>query len=136
MKIENFGTNALFQSSTAGLRPPLHADTQRALDEAKQNLAEVLGAVPPSAVKIGGDAVKEVTPKSSGIERPIGQMIDWVDSKQHLAQDTTFDILSGKSDNLHQSILATQEAGVAFTLLLEIRNKLVEGYKDLTRMAL
>ncbi|MGX8717180.1 MAG: flagellar hook-basal body complex protein FliE, partial [bacterium] len=50
--------------------------------------------------------------------------------------ETTFDVLSGKSDNLHQSVLATQEAGIAFTLLLEVRNKLVDGFRELTRMSI
>jgi flagellar hook-basal body complex protein FliE len=44
------------------------------------------------------------------------------------------DIMLGKSDNIHQAMISMQEAGVAFNLLVEVRNKLVESYKELTRM--
>lgn len=136
MEIGNIGTAPLFQSGLSGVRPPLHKETQKALDAAKQNLAEVLGSVQPDQIKLGGVVDSKAVSESTRIEKPIEKWVDWVDNKQHIAQATTFDVLSGKSDNLHQSVLATQEAGIAFTLLLEVRNKLVEGFKELTRMSI
>jgi flagellar hook-basal body complex protein FliE len=40
----------------------------------------------------------------------------------------------GESDNIHRSMIAMQEAGLAFNLLVEVRNKLVESYQELMRM--
>lgn len=136
MEIGKLGTGSLFQSGLSGIRPPMHTETQKALDAAKQNLAEVLGAVQPNQVKIGGIADPKAVPEPLRIEKPVEEFVNWVDNKQHIAQETTFDVLSGKSDNLHQSVLATQEAGIAFTLLLEVRNKLVDGFRELTRMSI
>lgn len=136
MEIGKLGTGSLFQSGLSGIRPPMHTETQKALDAAKQNLAEVLGAVQPNQVKIGGIADPKAIPDSIRVEKPVEDFVNWVDNKQHIAQETTFDVLSGKSDNLHQSVLATQEAGIAFTLLLEVRNKLVDGFRELTRMSI
>lgn len=136
MEIGKLGTGSLFQSGLSGIRPPMHTETQKALDAAKQNLAEVLGAVQPNQVKIGGIADPKAVPDPLRIEKPVEEFVNWVDNKQHIAQETTFDVLSGKSDNLHQSVLATQEAGIAFTLLLEVRNKLVDGFRELTRMSI
>lgn len=136
MEIGKLGTGSLFQSGLSGIRPPMHMETQKALDAAKQNLAEVLGAVQPNQVKIGGIADPKAVPDPLRIEKPVEEFVNWVDNKQHIAQETTFDVLSGKSDNLHQSVLATQEAGIAFTLLLEVRNKLVDGFRELTRMSI
>ena len=42
--------------------------------------------------------------------------------------------LTGDSPQLHQSVIAMQEAGVAFQLMVEVRNKLVESYQELMRM--
>ena len=136
MEIGKLGTASLFQSGLSGIRTPLHTETQKALDAAKQNLAEVLGAVQPNQVKIGGIADSKAIPDPVRIEKPAEDFVNWVDNKQHIAQEATFDVLSGKSDNLHQSVLATQEAGIAFTLLLEVRNKLVDGFRELTRMSI
>ena len=136
MEIGKLGTGSLFQSGLSGIRPPIHTETQKALDAAKQNLAEVLGAVQPNQVKIGGIPDPKAISDPVRVEKPVEDFVNWVDDKQHIAQETTFDVLSGKSDNLHQSVLATQEAGIAFTLLLEVRNKLVDGFRELTRMSI
>lgn len=134
MEIGNFGSNSLFRQNGIGYLP-LQPSTRKALDAAKQNLAEVLGTVNPNSIKLG-EVDKTDEKNLVGVEKPIENFVNWVDNKQHIAQEATFDILSGRSDNLHQSVLATQEAGVAFTLLLEMRNKLVEGFKELTRMSI
>ena len=39
-----------------------------------------------------------------------------------------------RKDVLHQSVIAMQEAGVAFQLMVEVRNKLVDSYQELMRM--
>lgn len=134
MEIGKFGSNSLFQQNVIG-HSPLQPSTRKALDAAKQNLAEVLGTVNPNSIKLG-EIDKTDEKNLIGVEKPIEDFVNWVDNKQHIAQEATFDVLSGRSDNLHQSVLATQEAGIAFTLLLEMRNKLVEGFKELTRMSI
>ena len=117
-------------------RSPVQKTSIQTLDDAKQRLAEVLGSNRPDTIKLGDIPSKEKPDNVIGFERPLDQFVNWVDEKQHTVQSTTFNVLSGKTDNLHQSMLAIQEAGVAFTLLLEVRNKLVEGFKELTRMSI
>ncbi len=67
-----------------------------------------------------------------------GTMLDGlvatVDSKQSVAQAMTRKVLMGDTDQLHQSVIAMQEAGVAFSMMVEVRNKLVESYQELMRM--
>lgn len=61
-------------------------------------------------------------------------MIDAVDGKQKEASALTKQVLLGNTDQLHQSVIAMQEASVSFSLMLEVRNKLVESYQELMRM--
>src|SRR4051794_29189298 len=82
-----------------------------------------------------------LTPPSSPQGAPgagFGQMLDGlvatVESKQGAANDITRKVLLGDSDQLHQSVIAMQEASVAFTMMVEVRNKLVESYQELMRM--
>ena len=67
-----------------------------------------------------------------------GQMLDGlvatVERKQTAASDITRKVLLGDSDQLHQSVIAMQEASVAFSMMVEVRNKLVESYQELMRM--
>jgi len=62
------------------------------------------------------------------------QLISSVDAKDTQAKALTRDVLLGKNDQLHQSMIAMQEAGVAFQLMVEVRNKVVESYQELMRM--
>lgn len=67
-----------------------------------------------------------------------GEMLDGLVSnvvtKQTEANDITRRVLLGETDQLHQSVIAMQEASVAFGLMVEVRNKLVESYQELMRM--
>ena len=85
--------------------------------------------------KIG---LPQATPNISAPSEGFGTMLDGlvgtVESKQAAAQAATRRVLLGDSDQLHQSVIAMQEASVAFTMMVEVRNKLVESYQELMRM--
>jgi len=64
----------------------------------------------------------------------LGGLANTVSTKQAEASELTKKVLLGDSDQLHQSVIAMQEASVAFTMMVEVRNKLVESYQELMRM--
>jgi flagellar hook-basal body complex protein FliE len=64
----------------------------------------------------------------------LGQLVREVDGKSKAAETEAQRLMLGESDNVHQSMIAMQESGLAFTLLVEVRNKLVESYQELMRM--
>ena len=61
-------------------------------------------------------------------------LVKGVDRKNKHAKQEVKDLILGKSDNIHEATVAMQEAGVAFNLMLEVRNKLTESYQTLLRM--
>ena len=61
-------------------------------------------------------------------------LVGLVDAKQQASQAITQKVLLGDSDQLHQSVIAMQEASVALSLMVEVRNKLVDSYQELMRM--
>lgn len=77
-------------------------------------------------------------PATAAPHEGFGQMLDGlvatVAAKQDAAATTTRNVLLGNSENLHQSVIAMQEASVAFSMMVEVRNKLVESYQELMRM--
>ncbi len=70
----------------------------------------------------------------SGFGDLFNQFVGEVNEKQLESTQAANDLLSGKDIPLHQAMIAMQEAGVAFQLMVEVRNKLLEGYQDLMRM--
>lgn len=89
-----------------------------------------------------------IDPAASGLQRPrqaqtadasafgslISDLVNNVDATSKNSQNEVRKVLSGESDNLHQAMVSMQEAGVAMNLLIEVRNKLIEGYQQLSRM--
>ena len=71
---------------------------------------------------------------SEGFDRMLEGLVATVDAKQDASQALTKRVLLGESDQLHQSMIAMQEASVAFSMMVEVRNKLVESYQELMRL--
>jgi len=73
-------------------------------------------------------------PGQAGFDRMLDGLVSTVSTKEAQATDLTRKVLLGESDQIHQSVIAMQEASVAFSLMVEVRNKLVESYQELMRM--
>jgi flagellar hook-basal body complex protein FliE len=100
--------------------PPLHAGTLQRIDAPLPKIA--LPTAPGTAAP---------TP---GFGAMLDGLVATVDAKQQAAGALTRQVLLGDTDQLHQSVIAMQEAGVAFSMMVEVRNKLVESYQELMRM--
>src|SRR5580700_3596221 len=87
-----------------------------------------LGAGMPPAQEVGTQA------PSGGFGKMLEGLVSSVDAKQAQADKVTQSVLMGDSGQLHQSVIAMQEASVSFSLMVEVRNKLVESYQELMRM--
>lgn len=60
--------------------------------------------------------------------------IERVDRMDKAADKSIMDLLQGKAD-IHETMIALQKADISMRLLLAIRNKAVEAYKEITRMS-
>ena len=62
------------------------------------------------------------------------QAVAEVDGKMKAADAEKTKLFTGETNNLHQAMISMQEASVAFSLMVEVRNKLVESYQEIMRM--
>ena len=90
-------------------------------------------AIAPRLPVAGPDGVQAVPP-ANGFSSMLEGLVSTVDAKQAQASALTNQVLLGDSNQLHQSVIAMQEASVAFSLMVEVRNKLVDSYQELMRM--
>jgi flagellar hook-basal body complex protein FliE len=81
-----------------------------------------------------GEAAAPGVAVAPSFTKVLDHAVSAVDAKQTQAQEITRKVLLGEHDQLHQSVIAMQEAGIAFQLMVEVRNKLVESYQELMRM--
>ena len=76
----------------------------------------------------------ERTGETKSFDGIVGKFINEVDAKQKASVAETNKMLLGETDNVHQAMIASQEAGVAFNMMVELRNKLVQSYQELMKM--
>ena len=80
------------------------------------------------------DGMTAAPTQGSGFGSMLDGMVSMVDGKNNQAQALTRQVLLGNSGQLHQSVIALQEASTAFSLMVQVRNKLVDSYQELMRM--
>jgi flagellar hook-basal body complex protein FliE len=66
----------------------------------------------------------------------LAQAINGVDDKERVADDKMAAVDSGRSDDLVGAMLASQEASLSFSLLMQVRNKVVGAMDDLLKLQL
>jgi flagellar hook-basal body complex protein FliE len=60
--------------------------------------------------------------------------LEEVSATHETAQDTIGAFMRGEQVELHQVMAATEEAGIALEMLIEIRNKFTEAYRTVINM--
>ncbi|MBE7538258.1 MAG: flagellar hook-basal body complex protein FliE [Opitutaceae bacterium] len=106
---------------------------QHAVPQRLSGTGSVEGPFPALSPK-GGGAIPLTDAQPASFSSIFETMVAAVDAKQSEAQALTRQVLLGQNDQLHSSVIAMQEAGVAFQLMVEVRNKLVDSYQELMRM--
>ncbi|MCB0224104.1 MAG: flagellar hook-basal body complex protein FliE [Anaerolineae bacterium] len=64
----------------------------------------------------------------------LGNAINSLNQKENTANQAVASLAAGEDVELHQVMLAMQEADVSFRFALQIRNKIVDAYQEIMRM--
>ena len=73
-------------------------------------------------------------PASNSFSSMLGQMVSEVNNQQNASAQAVSALQSGKSIPLHQAVIAMEEANVSFQLMVEVRNRLLDSYKEIMQM--
>ncbi len=91
-----------------------------------------------------GDQGLTLPLKPSGVDSAVGsdesfanvldKFVTDVNSLQNKASESIEKLATGEISDVHQVMIAVEEAGTAMEFMLEIRNKVVEAYQEIMRM--
>ncbi|MEM9158777.1 MAG: flagellar hook-basal body complex protein FliE [Verrucomicrobiota bacterium] len=82
----------------------------------------------------GAQSVTQVQKPADAVGEMVSNLVTGVDSKGKAAKTEMNRMMLGETDNIHQSMIAMQESSLAFTMLVEVRNKLVTSFQELMKM--
>jgi len=106
------------------------ADRLTAMREAAQGGA--LGGIQ------GGDAPRrqqvDIGKDPGSFQDTLSRVLNEVSSSQDRATDAVDKFVRGEPVELHQVMAATEEAGIALEMLVELRNKMTDAYRALINM--
>jgi flagellar hook-basal body complex protein FliE len=90
----------------------------------------VSGVAPPQTT------IRPADQPSSGnvFQEMFTSAVQTVESMQQNASASVERFLSGEGEELHNTVLATQQAELSFELFLQARNKVVNAYQEIMRM--
>ncbi len=78
----------------------------------------------------GGEGAVE----GSNFSDILKQALQEVDAAQHNAEQEVRNLMTGESTDMHTAILAVQKADVSFQMMMAVRGKLIDAYREVMRM--
>lgn len=72
--------------------------------------------------------------KSTSFGEMLNQALEEVNAAQVRADQLEIKFLTGEVQELHQVIIAMEQARLLTSLAVEVRNRLVEAYQEISRM--
>lgn len=89
------------------------------------------GAIQPTGV---GGAAKPSAPGGKDFKTLLLESLSEVNRLQTEADASVQRLVTGETDNVAEVLTAVNKSGIAFDLLMEIRNKLTDAYQEIQQM--
>jgi flagellar hook-basal body complex protein FliE len=67
--------------------------------------------------------------------RAVNQFLNEAHARKTAADQAVIDLATGKTENIHEVMLAVTKADLTFRTVLQVRNRLIEAYQEVMRMA-
>lgn len=79
------------------------------------------------APEASGDAAK-------GFGQMLSESISKVNEYQHQADTSIKELAAGRTKNIHETMLSIEKADTSLKLMMQVRNKVLDAYKEIMRM--
>ncbi len=80
-----------------------------------------------------GQAVNNAKPETD-FASWLSQEVSLANQQINQADEKLREFALGKTDNLHQVMMSLEKAKTSFELVVEVRNRVLEGYQQIMRM--
>lgn len=89
---------------------------------------------PGAQISASGKVEQPAAPTGKDFKSILLESLDEVNRLQREADQNVQRLLTGETDNVAEVMAAVNKAGVAFDLLMEVRNKLSDAYTEIKQM--
>jgi len=90
--------------------------------------------VPPIASANLGERMQEVSSQPSEFWGTLRNVLDQVQQVQKEADGKVTTLLTGTGEDIHTAMAAVEKADLAFQLVMQVRNKIVQAYQQISQI--
>jgi len=90
---------------------------------------KIIGVLTPPP----GEGVKQKPSSGEGFGKLLGDALDKVNELDRESNRSVAELLEGKTD-VHEAMVAMQKVDLSMRLLMTVRNKVIEAYKEIMHM--
>ncbi len=92
--------------------------------------------IDPILDTLAKEAIRGSTTQTNGASfgELLKNAVESVNHLQHQAGRLEDGVARGEDVNIHQAVIAGEKAGLSFKLMMQMRNKMLEAYKEVLRM--
>jgi flagellar hook-basal body complex protein FliE len=95
-------------------------------------------ALSPNSIEFGKNLQipTETTPQDGArsFTDTMRDVVESVNMQQIESEDTASRFIAGQVEDVHEAMISMEKASVSFQFLVEVRNKLLESYREVMRM--
>ncbi len=132
--IESKSGQGMSLAGTGGVKAAFPEYLQAARSASGVSPTGTIGSIQLNPGQEVANSIPDPSVQQVGFGNAIEMLIDSVAEKQSVAKTEVSKVLTGESDNLHQAMISMQESGLAFTMMVEVRNKLQDSLQEIMRM--
>jgi flagellar hook-basal body complex protein FliE len=85
------------------------------------------------AVSTSGASLLSATP-AAGFSKVLSSAMEQVNGLQSAAEAKVAGLIAGDGEDVHATAVAVERASLAFDLMLQVRNKVVSAYQEISRL--
>jgi|SRR5277367_3219941 len=82
----------------------------------------------------GASALPPADTSESGFREVLGSAIDDIQQLEGQAEAKVAGVLGGNGTDVHSALIAVEKADLSFQLMMQVRNKIVSAYEEISRM--
>ena len=97
------------------------------------------GAIPPSYLRIlpaeaGGASSVSAAGSQPDFRDLLSSAVDDIQQMEGQAETKVNGVLEGNGSDVHSALIAVEKADLTFQLMMQVRNKIVSAYEEISRM--
>ena len=90
--------------------------------------------LPLSNIDITSSNATQPAGGKDGFGEILRDAVSQIDQAQGTAQTKINEVIQGNGSDLHTAMIAVEKADLSFQMMLQVRNKIVAAYQEISRM--